>query len=69
MVMGLAGTQKRGWARLVLGDVFPSSRLVGGVRTRGATGHNNGPPCGYPLVAADLTVSLVNPIDCEEVSC
>lgn len=38
--------------------------FVGGVHPPGATGHINGPQLGHALVAADFTVGLVNPIDC-----
>lgn len=71
MVMGLASTEKRGWTRLVRGrrGCVPQLKACWRCTPRGATGHNSGPPRGYPLVAADLTVSLVNPIDCEEVNC
>lgn len=42
--------------------------FFGGVHPPGATGHINEPQLGHAL-AADLTVGLVNPIDCKEVNC
>lgn len=69
MVMGSAGTEERGWTCWFQGMCSLAQDFIRGVHAPGTTCHINGPPCGHRLVAADLTVGLVNPIDCEEVNC